>query len=144
MAILVGELSLLAVAAIIGGDGPPSVGETDDPYRLSTVKHILEFFPKKMFLSVAMKRVTWLGDGVSIALLKLLTPENLVDPNIISDFLPIIRDSFSNVGAIERDSDKKPRITSFLLTTIEGKVTDSELAGEIRRTIQFVKDQTGT
>ena len=115
----------------------------DDPYRLSTVEHILEFFPKKMFLSTAMKRVTWLGDGVSIALLKILTPVRLADPKMIADFLPIIRDSFSHVDYIERDSDKQPNVTLFLLRNLEERVSDSELRGEIRRTVQFVRERTG-
>ena len=117
--------------------------QADDPYRLSIVKHVLKFFPKKMFLSVAMKRVTWLGDGVSIALLKILTPESLADPKAIIDFLPIIRDSFSHVDYIERESDKKPSVTLFLLTTLEERVKDPELREEIRRTVQFVRKRTG-
>lgn len=95
-----------------------------------------------MFLSTAMKRVTWLGDGVSIAILKILSPESLFDPKTVSDILPIIRDSFSNVNAIRRESDRNPRITLFLLMHLGTEITDPGLREEINQTIKFVREQT--
>jgi hypothetical protein len=60
-----------------------------------------------------------LGDSVSIALLRILDEQELVDPKTVQTFLPLIRDSFSYPPIIALQVDKKPKVTLFLLKYLD-------------------------
>jgi hypothetical protein len=68
-----------------------------DVYSLALVEHVLRVqgSGQKVLLSATVKNIPRLGDGVSIALFKILDAKELLNPVTILQFLPIIRDSFS-------------------------------------------------
>jgi hypothetical protein len=83
-----------------------------------------------------------LGDGVSIALLKILSQQDLRNPDVIRRFLPLIHRSFSYPSIISIDADKDPKVTLFLLGDLEQNISDPSLRQEIRETITFIKQKT--
>jgi hypothetical protein len=78
---------------------------------------------------------------VSIALIKILGEEDLVDPKKVKSFLPMIQDAFAYPDLIVRDMDKKPTVTIVLLKYLVQNVTDSDAQKEIQRTLAFIKRQ---
>jgi len=83
-----------------------------------------------------------LGDAVSIALVKILSEQDLRNPDVVRRFLPIIRQSFSYPSAISVEADKDPKVTLFLLGDLEQRVSESALRQQIHETISFIKQQT--
>src|SRR5262249_31542523 len=106
---------LLVFAAARGGE----VNEAD-PYAISVVQVALKMRSAghKFILSQTQKHLARLGDGVSIALLKILDGQDLTIPQMVSEVLPIIRDSFAQPELISIEVDKKPKITLFLLNSL--------------------------
>jgi hypothetical protein len=93
----------------------------------------------KFINSATQKQLHRLGDGVSIALIKILGEADLVDPKNIKSFLPMIQDAFAYPDLIARDMDKKPTVTMVLLKYLGQTVTDTETQKEIQETMAFVK-----
>ena len=93
-------------------------------------------------LSVIGKRIPRLGDGVSIALLKIYDIDALESPENIRNYLPSMRAAFTAPKLIRLSENKKPEVTIFLLTYLESRVEDENLKAQISGIIKFVKKQT--
>jgi len=117
-----------------------------DVYSLALVDHLLrvQASGQKMILSATMKNTPRLGDGVSIALLKTLDAKELSNPVTILQFLPIIRDSFSEPKFIAIASNKKPQVTLFFLESLKPRISDSQALAGVAETIDYVKDKTAS
>ena len=118
--------------------------ESSDPYSIRLVSFELSMRSggRKFRHSFTQKGLHRLGDGVSVALLKIFDKEQLTDDKTARSILPIIRDSFSHPQMISVEVDKSPKVTLFLLDYLRGIASDSQAKDEIQRTIDFVKEQT--
>ncbi len=129
------------VCAPLGGQ----TGE-DDAYSMNFVKttlHIASVMPGAKN-SADVKTFQRLGDGVSIALLKILDERDLVDPKTVQTFLPLIRESFSYPPIIALGVNKQPKVTVFLLKYLDQNVFDTQTRREVRDTIQYVEHQVAS
>jgi hypothetical protein len=115
--------------------------DIDDPYQLALVKHALHSYAKGYFLSVTLKRIPRLGDCVSIAMLKLLSPDEMLKPETLTPILRVIHDSFLSTEDISSADDRKPSVTLFLLAYLADNA-EPELREGIERTAEFVKERT--
>jgi len=115
-----------------------------DPYSLNLVSTELKVNSsgRRVIRSWSQKRLVELGDGVSVALLKLVADSDLRDPEKVGDILPIIRDAFSQPELIAIEVDKKPTVTVFLLNYIRQNIADSRTQSEIRTTMDFIEKKT--
>ena len=115
--------------------------EEPDPDSTNVVRFELEMRSKgkKVIHSWSAKRLTRLGDAASVALIQILDNDDFNNREIVQDFLPIIRDSFSVPSAVAREIDRNPMVTLFLLNYLKRNTTDTEALAEIERTIRFVK-----
>jgi hypothetical protein len=118
--------------------------EDPDPDSLRAVSFELKMNSggRRVVHGWSQKHLARLGDRVSIALLKILGDQDLEDPATVMDFLPIIRTSFSTPQFISIESDRKPRVTLFLLQHLEQTVHDPAVRQEIRQTAEFVKSKS--
>ncbi len=119
--------------------------EEADPYSINAVRFELQMRSGEKEItrhSWGAKRMAQLGDGISIALLKILDVRDLNNPKRVRDILPIIRDSFNDTQLISTESDKKPNVTLFLLGYLLQNVSDAQTQQDIRKTIEFVKMKT--
>jgi len=117
-----------------------------DPYSVEVVRKALTLRSggRIIIQSWNQKHLGRMGDGVSVALLKIFDERELTDPGTIRDFLPIIRDAFNQPRFISVESDKKPSITLLLLDYLRQKVVDTQTQLGIEQTIEFVKEKTKT
>jgi hypothetical protein len=120
-----------------------SSGNRDD-YSLALIKSELEMRSggRRVIHGFSQKRLGRLGDGVSIAILKLLDDEALSNPETVREFLPIIQDAFRSPQFISIGADRTLRVTLFLLNHLREKVTDVKAIQQIQETADFVKTQT--
>jgi hypothetical protein len=112
-----------------------------DPYFVNMIKFELSMRSRgrKIIHSYTQKNLARLGDGVSVALVKALDEAQLEQTQTIRDILPIIRDAFSGPQFIANQSDREPRVTTFLLTHLRQNTPDAQLKSEIDQTIDFVR-----
>ncbi len=127
--------ALLLLAASVYGQSMA------DPYSLNLVSSELKMNSAghRIVRSWAQKRLVLLGDGVSVALLKLLDDSDLRNPQRVREMLPIIRDAFSQPNSIAIEADKKPTVTIFLLNYIRLNISDLQVQSDIRRTMDFIE-----
>jgi len=120
--------------------------ESDDPYSMTFVQTNLRIASATPGLIVGAVVKNWqrLGDGVSIALLKILDEEDFRNPKTVESFLPLIRQSFSYPPIVSVDVNKKPKVTMFLLRHLEQNVSDAQTRRDIQETIQYVEHQTAS
>jgi hypothetical protein len=119
-----------------------SQSEDADPYSVRLVRMATHSHFKGVIIAKVQTHIARMGDQVSIALLKDLSDADLVDPQKVEEFLPVIRDCFSQPQQIELDIDKKPRITLFLLRYVRQAVHDPQVQRDLDETIRFVIDKT--
>lgn len=129
----------LALAVPLGGQS----GD-DDPYSINVVRNALtsRLGGQKVVHSWSQKHLSRLGDGASVALLKILDQHDLIDPQTVRDFLPIIRDSFAEPGFIYLEADKSPKVTFFLLNYLGQNVSEVQAQHAIQQTVEYVKQKT--
>jgi hypothetical protein len=127
---------LVFVSLTVAGYGQ----SMNDPYSLNLVSTELNANSggRRIVRSWAQKRLVLLGDGVSVALLKILDDSDLKNPEKVRDLLPIIRDAFSRPESIAIEADRKPRVTLFLLNYIRQNISDSEAQSEVQKTMDFI------
>jgi hypothetical protein len=130
--------SLLVLVMGVGGQSG------SDPYSLNLVSFELKMNSggRRAVHSWSQKRLVGLGDGIGVAILKILEGPDLKNPETVRDFLPIIRDSFAQPQLISKEVDRTPKVTLFLLRYLQQGVQDSQVQQEIRQTIDFVEKQT--
>src|ERR1700722_4753836 len=78
--------------------------------------------------------IKWLGDGMSVGVLKTVSPQDLTKPEVVKAYLKVIRIVFSEPQWIVCAEDKTPEVTVFLLDHLHEKVTNEDLQREIDST----------
>jgi hypothetical protein len=116
--------------------------QEEDIYSIRLVKEAVENPAWALGFSVTDKQIHWLGDRVSIALLKIYDTDGLKDPQNIRKYLLIIREAFIAPRIIRLAEDREPKVTTFLLAHLVGEVADETLKVEITQTIKYVNVQT--
>jgi len=116
--------------------------ERQDPYSLAAVRASLSDRSRGIGVGPVESQILRLGDGCAIALLKILKPRDLTDPQMIKNFLPMLRDSFSYPKIIQMQDNKTPNVTLFLLGYLYEKVREESVRVEISSTIEFIQKQT--
>lgn len=118
--------------------------EDTDPYSLSLVGTALRLRQSNGTVVIAQqqKHLARLGDAVSIAALKLLSAQDLENPKIVRDLLPVIHAAFNEPGTIGLDDNKKPSVTLFLLVHLEEHIVDPDVRAELQQEIAFVRRQS--
>jgi hypothetical protein len=121
-------------------------GQSEEPsdYSIATVKFALRLQStgQHVVFSPTLRQIAKLGDGVSIALLKIFGEQDLANPDTVMSFLPIIRDAFQQPQSIALDADKEPKITLFVLSYLKSRVSDPATLKEIQETVEFVQTKT--
>jgi hypothetical protein len=124
----------------------PLRGQTtgDDPYSITFVRNNLQnaIAMPGGHTSWAVKGFQRLGDGTSIALLKIVDEKDMTDTKIVEGILQVIRDSFSYPPIISLGVNKKPKVTMFLLNYLQHNVSDTQTQRDIQEAIEYVKHQT--
>jgi hypothetical protein len=113
-----------------------------DPYSIDFVHKALSLYKQGIYASFVDKNIRRRGDQVSIALLKIFTDAELSNPQIVRSFLPLIQQSFSQPQFISVDVDKKPKVTLFLLKSLQRNISDAQTQRDIQETIKFVEEKT--
>jgi len=95
-------------------------GQSDDCYSIGVVTDALKTRTgtQKIVHSWTQKYFARLGDRVSVALLKILDERDLENPRTVKEFLPVIRDAFSQLESVAVPEDKEPKVTMFLLVSL--------------------------
>lgn len=138
---IVALISLLAMGFTV-----PQGDESDksDVYSLQTVGFELRMRSGGMVVihSWSQKRLARLGDAVGIALLKILSTQDMQNLQTVRGLLPIVRDSFAQPDFVSVESDKNPKVTLFLLEYLTHNISDVGTVRDIEETITFVKQKT--
>ena len=120
----------LGTSLLAGPSGAPEAcGQArTDPYSLSFVKSAFESFSSKGVFGGQIHQfnnnspgLPQLGDGVSIAVLKLYGLDELIIPEKTRTYLMLVVFSFSDRNRVLEKSDQEPRITSVVLDYIQEK-----------------------
>jgi hypothetical protein len=121
-----------------------SAQDEQDPYAITIVKFELQMRSgqSKMVHGFSQKQIFRLGDSVSIALLKILDDEQMLDPRNIAASMTMIRDAFSRPDLISIEVNKKPQVTLLLLNHIRGMISDPQMSTDLDQTVKFVKEHT--
>ncbi len=123
----------------------PLGGQTagDDPYSITFVRNNLQIVTTNpgLRISFAVKDLQRLGDGVSIALLKIVDEKDLSNTKTVEACLQLIQDSFSYPPIISVGVNREPKVTMFLLNYLQRNVSDMQMQRNIQETIQYVKQQ---
>jgi hypothetical protein len=123
---------------------PSHAQEDQDPYSIATVK--FEIRMRSGDVSVrhgfTQRQLARLGDGISVALIKILDEQQMLDLGTLGAVLPMIREAFSQPALITINANKQPQITLLLLDRIRQKVSDRRTLEQIGETITFVKEHT--
>ena len=94
--------------------------ESEDRYSVTEVRSALQFLtappgtggtPELKYLNPLLS----LGDRVSIAALKIYTPDGLAKTENADAYLTAVRNAFSHAGIVRAKSDRDPRVTLFVL-----------------------------
>jgi hypothetical protein len=130
----------IALMFVASGGDDTSEG---DPYSTRVVQFELKMRADRVkFINAAtQKQLHRLGDGVSIALIKILGEKDLVDPKKVKSFLPMIQEAFAYPDLIIKEMDKKPTVTIVLLKYLVQNVTDSDAQKEIQETMALIQGQ---
>jgi hypothetical protein len=135
--LLIASFVLVLFATLLDGQSEP------DPYSLTAVGFELKMNSggQRVTHSWSQKGLARIGDGVSIAILKILPQDQLKNPERVKDYLPIIRSGFGTPDAISLSVNRDPKATLFLLNYLLQDVPDTAVQEEIRQTIQFVQEK---
>jgi hypothetical protein len=124
----------------------PGQADADDPYSITFVQNNFKSamaLPGGKFGS-AVKDFQRLGDGVSIAILKILEEQDMKNPKSVEACLSLIRDSFSYPPIISINVNKKPKVTMFLLNYLRQSALDPQIQRDIQQTIEYVQHQASS
>ena len=117
--------------------------EAPDPYSLNAVRFSLRMRSggQKYIHSATQKELSRLGDRVSIALLKILDAHQLAEPQVIKEFLAVVRDAFASPQLISCEDDRQPQVTRFLLEHLLSECADPQVKQEITAALDFIERQ---
>lgn len=124
-----------------------------DPYSIAFVESALRFFedtakrgsfgsePKQfLYLTPSLPQ---LGDDVSIAMLKILDPQELAKPDTAYRYLGLVALAFSDRSKVVRETDKEPKVTMFVLNYLQEKeVSEPRLEARIDAVRSCVQKDT--
>ena len=119
-----------------------SQSEESDPYSVQLLRVAMKTRSEGIFIAKVQTHMARMGDKVSIALLKDLSESELLDPNKVEEYLPIIQESFSQPQFIEVEIDKRPKVTMFLLKYVRQGVLDARVQQDVDNTMRFVEEKT--
>ena len=114
----------------------------EDAYSIRLVKESVKNPDLALGVSFTEKHINWLGDRVSIALLKIYDSDGLKDPQNIRNYLRIVRAAFVVPRIVRIAEDKRPKVTMFLLKNLEREIIDTNLKAQISDAIKYIKEQT--
>ncbi len=114
----------------------------EDVYSVEFIRNAVKNPNLALGVSFTEKRINRLGDGISIALLKIYDANELENPQNIKNYLPLIEAAFVAPRIITIAEDKNPKITMFLLKFLQKEVTDTEIRTKISDTIKYIEKQT--
>jgi hypothetical protein len=109
----------------------PATAQHDDPYSIQLVQHCIRLRDAGVWTGTAAKHLPRLGDRAAIAILKLLSPDELADPQKAKNVLDVLRGAFAHSEFIAAKDDRKPEVTLFLLNYMQEKLRDTSLYDEI-------------
>jgi hypothetical protein len=111
-------------------------------YFLDTVRAGLKAAMLGQELSPTDPGIQNLGDGASVAVLKVVDTKDLTTSKMVRAYLQVVRAAFSQPQLmIACGDDKAPDVTIFLLDYLREKVKDKELQRQIDSTRQYVLNQ---
>jgi len=128
--------SLAVVAAM------PAQQQASDPYSLKIVRNAMHSLSIGVMLPPDLKLVPRLGDGCSIAMLKIVDRRDLTDPKTVRVIVDMIHNAFARPQDITLADNRDPKVSLFLLQYLMEKVSDPELQQQIRQEMEFMKSQT--
>jgi hypothetical protein len=133
---------LAALCSAVEGQNP----DATNPYSMNFVRSELQGHAGSMQFEsgYTAKNIYRLGDGVSVALLKILDDSELANLEKIRMILPIIRQAFSHPELINIQVDKDPKVTEFLLKDLQRDISDPTVRSQIGQTLEYVRKQTST
>ena len=111
-------------------------------YGLSLFRTILHMTERGQLVTFNDEAVRGSGDALSVAILKIVDKQELLNPVFIRAYLRLARTAFSQPQFIACAPDKHPDVTLFLLDYLREKVHDKDLRRQIESTKQYVLDQT--
>ena len=122
-------------------------GQSDDsdPYALDVVRQALAMRtgPTVVIQSWNQKHLSRLGDGVAIALIKLLDESQIRDPVLVQRILPIIGDAFAEPQFISLRENRKPSATLFLLGCLRRTLDDAQARAAVEQMASNIKQRSG-
>jgi hypothetical protein len=123
---------------------PSHAQEDQDPYAIATIRFELRMRSGDLRVrhGFTQTQIARLGDGISVALIKILDQQQMLDPRTLGAILPMIREAFSQPALIAINANKQPQVTLLLLDHIRGKVSDRGAFDKIDETVTFVKEHT--
>src|SRR5947209_17704834 len=123
----------------------PVTGENGgqiDRYFTQIIQATWQMRSQHIITGTSIKHLRTLGDGTAVALLKSLSASELLKPDSIRVYLRLIKDSFASFQWIQIEENKIPRVTVFLLKSLEHYGGDVDLRNEIQQVTDYVKQQT--
>lgn len=120
----------------------PCSASLAEPTALTYVEGALKLTKGGPFALTYEKILDQLGDSAAIAILKLVEPKDLIEPETTQACLVVMAVSFSSPRLISREIDKDPKVTLFLLGYLLERVGDGELKSRIQATKEYVETQT--
>ncbi len=114
----------------------------DDTYSVRFIRDAVKNPDFALGVSFTEKRINRLGDGISVALLKIYDTDELKNSQNIKNYLPLMEAAFVAPRIITIAEDKNPKVTMFLLKFLQSEVTDEGLKAKISDTIKYIEKQT--
>lgn len=120
---------------------PTQAQDEQDPYSLAIVRFEIRMRSGESSArhGFSQRQIVRFGDGISIALVKILDARQMLDPGTLDAILPMIREAFSRPDLISIEANKQPQVTLLLLNQIRQQVSDRRIDDQIDETIAFVK-----
>lgn len=112
--------------------------EKSEDYSIPIVKNLLQQ-PQGVSTGFSEKQLDRLGDRISIALIKILSEQDLKDPERIRRVLPLIRNAFAAPSVVPVAEDREPKVTMLLLKYWLNEVADSSLKQDISQLLTTLK-----
>ncbi len=125
----------LVTYSLAGSPIPPQAVEDTECDYVRVVTRALEERKINLVAGITEKQNARLGDNVAVALLKLYSREELVNPDNVRLYLPVIRNSFPHFRTGEKSCHRNPKVTLFLLHWLKGELEDRQLKEEVSQLI---------
>jgi hypothetical protein len=94
------------------------------------------------WVGIIEKQVDRAGDKVAIGIARVLTPQEMLEPQWLDRILPLIRHSFRNPQLIVSKEDREPRVTMVLLSYLRAETSDESVRKRVVETQAFILEQT--